>query len=319
MSAGRICLEFTQPAETAYALAASPAFARDGICFAATSLGVYRSQDGGDRWTLLDIAPEADMQLAVTAVAVSPAFAQDRTVFAAVKGGILRSSDGGENWFAAKFPAPPPLFSDLAISPDFARDGLLLAGAMEDGVFSSTDRGVTWQPWNFGLLDLGLLCLAASPDLQQDETIFAGVETGLYRSGNGGRAWRETGLPSDCAPILCLAFVTDSPGDEAPRLYAGTEQNGLFLSRDKGASWQRSAPDTLTGAVNQLLVARRANAAADILALADDGLWISCDGGHNWQALLETQDPPSAILAPDGAGKTLFLAQTGQGIFKYEY
>ena len=136
---------------------------------------MYRSIDGGSSWKLLRVSDEQ----VTTAVAVSPSFETDRSVFAAVKGGILRSSDGGDTWFATGFPAPPPVFSSLVVSPDFERDGVLLAGTLEDGVYSSSDRAVRWQPWNFGLFDLHVLCLVISPHWRADETVFAGTETGL--------------------------------------------------------------------------------------------------------------------------------------------
>ncbi len=330
MLGNELSLAFTEADATVYALAASPGYAEDGICYAATSGGLYRSADGGSAWELLRISEETGTQpgaqLAATAVALSP----DRSVFAAVKGGILRSSDGGDTWFAAKFPAPPPLFTSLAISPNFAQDGLMLAGSMEDGLFSSTNRGVNWQPWNFGLFDLSLLCLAASPNLHVDETIFAGTETGLYVSGNGGRAWRESRFPSDCAPILSLAYMTAPPsafllpdcgGKDETMLLAGTEEHGLFvLDYDDydGAGWRRIAPDALPGAVNQLQVLNKNDGGAEIYALIEDGVLISRDAGGSWQYLVQTEAPPSAFLLPESGGNTLFLALTGIGILKYE-
>ncbi|MDE2858706.1 MAG: hypothetical protein OXN94_12760 [Chloroflexota bacterium] len=315
MRGERISLELTGSDATAYALAASPGFAKDGFCFAATSGGLYRSTDGGDCWESLPIVEEQGAQMAATAVAVSPSFDQDRTVFAAVKGGILRSSDGGDTWFAAKFPAPPPLFTTLAISPYFAQDGLMLAGTMEDGVFSSTDRGVNWQPWNFGLFDLGVLCLAASPHLREDETILAGTETGLYRSTNGGRAWRESGFPSEFAPILSLAYAI---GKDESLLFAGTEGKGLFISCDDGASWDRSAPNSLPGSVNQLQILYKPDGRAEIYALSEDGVLRSRDAGQNWEFLAGAEDPPTAFLVPDPSGEAMFLGLAGKGIVQYE-
>ena len=315
MRGERISLEFTGSDETAYALAASPEFAEDGICFAATSAGLFRSIDCGKCWQLLRITDESVYQLATTALAVSPAFAQDRSVFVAVKGGVLRSSDGGDTWFAAKFPAPPPLFTTLIISPNFARDGLMLAGSMEDGVFSSTDRGVTWQPWNFGLFDLGVLCLAASPHMQNDETFVAGTETGLYRSTNGGRAWRESGFPSENAPILSLVYTAY---EERTLLFAGTEDNGLFVSCDGGSSWDRTAAATLPGSVNQLQILYQSDANAEIYALSEDGVSRSRDAGQNWDYFLQTEVPATAILVPDPSGEAMFLGLLGKGIVQYQ-
>ena len=319
MRGKRNSLEFTGSDETAYALSASPAFENDGLCFAATSIGLYRSTNGGDGWKRLTITDEQASQMAVTAVAISPSFSQDRSVFAAVKGGILRSSDGGDTWFTAKFPAPPPLFTTLAVSPNFAHDGLMLAGAMEDGVFSSTDRGVNWQPWNFGLFDLGVLCLATSPHLDEDETIVAGTETGLYRSTNGGRAWRVSGFPSEFAPILSLAYTTATSAEKDDTLlFAGTDNHGLFVSLDEGASWNRRAQDALSGSVNQVQIRHKPDGCREVFALAEDGVLVSRDAGQNWHFLVKTEDPPTVMLLPDCNGKTLFIGLIGTGIVQYE-
>ncbi len=119
---------------------------------------------------------------------------------------------------------PPPFVHSLAVSPQFAQDGVVLAGTMEDGVFRSGDRGAQWAAWNFGLLDLSVLCLSMSPAYADDETVFAGTDSGIFRSMNGGRAWRELEFPPDWAPVLSLAL---SPGFGADgMLFAGTEFGG---------------------------------------------------------------------------------------------
>ncbi len=297
-------LKFDDPADTVYALAASPG----GVCFAACGSGLYRSLDGGLSWELLRISQE---QL-TTAVAVSPDFASDRSVFAAVKGGILRSSDGGDTWFTAAFPAPPPVFSSLVASPEFERDGVLLAGTLEDGVFSSEDRGVHWQPWNFGLFDLHVLCLALSPNWGADETILAGADTGLYRSGNGGRAWRVADFPAELAPVLCLA-VFGAGARGGMMLLAGTEDNGLLASQDEGRNWRRLAADSIDSAVNQLQVVEGAAGRGALFALVDGTVLRSLDGGRNWEIALRADGAASAMLVRDDV---ILMGVQGQGILR---
>jgi photosystem II stability/assembly factor-like uncharacterized protein len=67
-------------------LTASPTYAQDRTLFAATSLGVYVSRDGGDRFTAWseDLDPPAMVE-----VTVSPAFAEDRQVYALGLGGTI--------------------------------------------------------------------------------------------------------------------------------------------------------------------------------------------------------------------------------------
>ncbi len=297
-------LEFQTAADTVYALAAAP----EGPCFAACNSGLYRSLDKGCTWKLLDTSAEK----VTTAVAISPQFTADRSVFAAVKGGILRSSDAGETWFTTAFPAPPPLFSSLVVSPDFEHDGVLLAGTLEDGVFSSSNRGIDWQPWNFGLFDLNVLSLAISPHWRADEMVFAAAETGLYRSGNGGRAWRFTGFPTECAPVLCMTILADESADKF-KLFAGSETHGLLVSRDEGETWQRLAPDSLPAAVNQLQVSCDSDGSFTMYAMADDGILRSNDEGETWVALQAIEGAPTAVLILDDA---VLLGILGQGIMR---
>ena len=245
-----------------------------------------------------------------TALAISPAFASDRSLFAAVKGGILRSSDAGESWFTSGFPAPPPVFSSLLVSPDYERDGIILAATLEDGIVSSSDRGRHWQPWNFGLFDLAVLCLALSPHWRADETVFAGTGSGLYRSGNGGRAWRYTGYPSELAPVLSLAALRD---DDGLRLLAGSESHGLLMSCDHGESWQRLAADSMRGAVNQLHAQPHADGRTTVYALADEGIWRSDDLGGGWRLEHSIRGSATAMLVMDDA---LLLGIHGRGILR---
>ena len=303
-------LQFTRTDDSPYALAASPDFARDGLCFAACRSGLYRSRDGGASWGRL----RASSEPVTTAVAVSPAFREDRSVFAAVKGGVLRSSDGGDNWFTAGFPAPPPLFSSLILSPAFERDGFLLAATLEDGVFSSADRGLRWQPWNFGLFDLAALCLALSPAWTVDETVYVGTETGLYRSANGGRAWRPTGFPAERAPALSVACFDDERAGTTP-LLVGTEAHGLLASCDGGETWERLAADLITGAVNQLFARTEDNGDASLFALVEDGILRSCDAGRSWNQIAPTPGPASVMLP---LGDVILLGLPGQGLMRLD-
>lgn len=307
-SDGKVTLALADADDAVFALAASPAFTRDGLCFAACGSGLYRSGDGGGRWELLRTSSEA----VTTAAALSPDFANDRSVFAAVKGGVLRSSDAGDTWFTAGFPAPPPVFSALVASPDFERDGFLLAGTLEDGVFSSTDRGARWAAWNFGLFDLNVLCLALSPAWTEDETVFAGAETGLYRSSNGGRAWRPTGFPSELAPVQSMVCFEDGRGS-ATLLLVGTERNGLLASRDQGETWAQVGEGAISGAVNQLQVTRAGDGGSMVYALTDDGVIWSDDKGRSWSDLMRADGTPTAMLP---LGDFMLLGMQGLGVMR---
>lgn len=283
-----------------YSLATSPVFARDGLCFAARPAGLYRSDDGGLTWQSAYASLELQKPLTTVAVIFSPDFERDHSLFAGVRGGVLRSVDGGRHWYVSSFD-PPPFVSALVVSPNFAQDGTLLAGTLEDGVLRSGDRGEHWTAWNFGLLDLNVLCLAISPSFAGDETLFAGTESGIFRSTNGGRAWREVEFPMEYAPVLSLAL---SPGYATDGLLlAGSETNGLFISRDRGATWERLGQKALGKEVSSIALAPRFPDQPDILVVSDNAVLISRDGGATWADWPEAASFSGevvAVAAPQG-------------------
>ena len=111
--------EETRVQDLVYALATSPNFAQDGICFAARPSGLYRSDDGGHTWHFTYGSLNLAQPLPATAVVVSPDFASDQSVFAGAPGGILHSVDGGQTWYVVMLTSPPPLVSALVVSPNF--------------------------------------------------------------------------------------------------------------------------------------------------------------------------------------------------------
>ena len=284
-----------------YALATSPNFAQDGICFAARGAGLYRSEDGGETWQFAYGSLDLKAPLPTMAVVVSPDFASDGNVFAGVPGGILRSFDGGETWAVVQFPSPPPVVSALVISPDYVHDGILLASTIEDGVFSTSNRGGHWVAWNFGLLDLNTICMDISPDFARDETLFVGTDSGIFCSTNGGRAWREVDFSLELAPVLSLAV---SPGySEDGILVAGTESQGLYRSEDRGCTWVRLGAEFITDAVNAILLSPEFPEKAEVLVMLSDGMLLSRDGGRSWtewRSDVEVGEGLACVAAPLG-------------------
>ncbi|NJN96241.1 MAG: hypothetical protein HC875_20080 [Anaerolineales bacterium] len=131
----------TELQDVVYALAAAPDFEQSGICFAAQVTGLFRSPDKGHTWQDAYASLKLDSPLPTSAVALSPQFETDRTVFAGMAGAVLRSTDGGQTWMVATLPSPPPIVSMLTVSPNYAHDGMVFAGTLEDGVFTPITGG----------------------------------------------------------------------------------------------------------------------------------------------------------------------------------
>jgi photosystem II stability/assembly factor-like uncharacterized protein len=270
-----------------YCLAASPNFKQDGMLFAAKQSGLYRSSDAGRTWKNAYASLNLPGALPTTWVAVAAA-RQDTYVFASVEGKVLRSLDSGETWQAADLESPAPQITALAISPNFAEDGTLLAASMQDGIFCSTDRGATWTGWNFGLYDANINALAFA----DAQTVLCGTQSGVFTSTNAGRSWCDTDFPLERAPVLCLAVSSGKA------IFAGTEAQGLLVSQDEGKTWEQ----ILAGGVEQILPGPNGK----MLVLRDEEVLFSDNDGKTWQprARGEKGATLSALLAPLGLDAT---------------
>lgn len=270
--------------------------------FAATNLGLKTSLDGGVSWNSayaslkVSTSPIPTMALACTSQAGG------RIVLAGLNEALLRSFEGGENWERLPLPSPAPVFTCLALSPDFAQDGRFYAGTMNDGVILFSQGGQKWSNWNFGLMDFNILCLGVAPVVsdQIEQILYAGVPTGVFRSLTGGRSWQELTLPCGFEPVVSLAlsplFQTDGT------LFVGTESQGLFRSRDRGQSWQK------IGQFDEPINALAFDGDCNTIVLHGSTLMISNDDGETWDdweidGLLDI--PVSAFLPISGQGKSL--------------
>jgi photosystem II stability/assembly factor-like uncharacterized protein len=148
---------------------------------------------------------------------------------------------------------------------------------------------------------LNVLCMAISPGYVDDETLFVGTESGIFRSTNGGRAWREVDFSPDLAPVLSLAISPNYPVDTV--LLAGTESHSLFYSQDGGNTWESLSAVAPGVTVNGILLSPEFPAKAHVLALLAEGLIVSWDGGHTWSKWgddLPLEHGLTSVVAPYG-------------------
>jgi hypothetical protein len=323
-----------------YGLASSgePDEAEGFSLYAARATGLFKSTNG-ENWHLATESLQFDQSYSATAVAVTKEPDSQTVIFLGLAGGVLYSSNDGATWLAGSLPQPPPVISCFSISPNFARDGIILAGTLEDGVMRSADGGRRWVLWNFGLLDLGVMSLAISPNFTHDETVFAGTESGLFRSTNGGRAWREVEMPAGFDPVMCLALAPDFNhersslnGENAQAgaspfrwtIYAGTESQGLYRSADRGKSWIRLGQEILEGTVQMVLLAPTFPEKQALLAVVGGRIFYSPDAGDHWREIWSestVEKPATALLTPQGieSGKPAWIGMADGGVRKLTF
>jgi photosystem II stability/assembly factor-like uncharacterized protein len=131
--------------------------------YAAADPGLFKTSDGGTRWTLLEIdgVPTGTM---VRTVAVSPVNRQ-RVLAGAEGWGMYASSDGGDTWQASYAGLEPnSSLDDIVFDPTNAQ--VVYCSDFRSGVYRSTDSGATWTKINQGLRNRTATDLSISADGQ---------------------------------------------------------------------------------------------------------------------------------------------------------
>jgi photosystem II stability/assembly factor-like uncharacterized protein len=270
-----------------------------------TNEGLWRYHNG-----TCEIVSEALRAAAITAVAAPDTYPYRNLILIGSVDGIARSIDGGQTWSSATMPQPSQV-SQIVLSPGFEFDGIAFAATLEDGVLRTSDDGQHWHTWNFGLLDRETLALAVTPDFAADETVFVATSSGIFRSTNGGRAWRElafAGEDAEAEEALPPTGVAVTRG----AIIVSTESKGLFYSRDSGATWfKRNA--FRSGQTYTLAAVRDF---AKLLLATPSAIAISEDAGATWERIAKPPDSVIAI-AMDDNGAVLCGTQD-DGLWVYQ-
>jgi photosystem II stability/assembly factor-like uncharacterized protein len=187
------------------------------------------SDDGGSSWRPVpNNLPGTDIHQ----FALDPDNPQ-RLTAGVVGFGVLASNDGGRTW--ERLPAEPP--GELtALASAGGTPETLYAGTARLGVLRSSDNGRSWSP-AAGQADSDVafrtvLALAIDPSARQ--TIYAGTDSGLAKSVDGGITWVALPYPGDNAVAVAV-----SPVDPNVVLaIASSRRQGLvYRSDDGGRTW----------------------------------------------------------------------------------
>lgn len=310
-SMGRISLAIApSDSSRAYALIARPSDSTGG---GASTLGAYRSDDGGGSWTSLPVGAVQSFGWYYSLVTIDPS--NPDTVFF---GGLsLRRSTNAGASFAT---VTPPHVDMHAGAWDVT--GRLIVGD-DGGVHRSTNLGNSWVPLNEGLGTVQFYA-GLSIDPNAPGRIFGGTQDNgtnrrepdgsgwvqvlggdggwtlidptdssrvfaefqgsgnLYRSTNGGSSFSFVGngiASSDRNAFLppYAMFPTNSS-----RMLYGTHR--VYRSLNGGSSWTPLSGDLTTGvgAIRALAISP-ADSSVFWVATNDGNLQISTNGGSNWQ------------------------------------
>ena len=198
-----------------------------------TGSGVYRSEDGGQQWTLVRDGG-IPMSVVFDPRNGNVAYAAIGSLLGDPQAGVHKSIDGGHTWGAlAVVPADMmshwsrPALAIARSNPDVLYVGVSDSATLGQvfGVFKTTNGGTDWAPLGTAHDYCAPFCtdfntIAVDP---ADENVVAlgGTEHPVWRTIDGGGSWEEI---SGTAPqhlhldVASLAFSNDGA-----TLYAGTD------------------------------------------------------------------------------------------------
>ena len=255
----------------------------DGTLFAGTSGGLFRSVDGGAKWSQVDTGFTSNV---IRSVVVGGSI-----LYAGTTNGLYRSLDGGDTWELMG------LSGENVASLLYTVDNVVFAGTADGDVYRSTGGVTTWE-----LLRAGLPFLEVTSLVQTGSgMLVAATQAGIYRSANGGRNWANSsaGLTN---------FEVNAVVDNNGILFACTELGSLFRSTDDGGSWAHLLS---TGLPVRSLFIRSSN---EILAGTVGGMIRLSGSGTPYQYSLRVGYVIVESVAISSSGM-LFAGTFGGGVY----
>lgn len=259
--------------------------------------GVYKSTDGGKKWTHMGLAETQ----AIAKIRIDPT--NPDIVYVAALGhpsghnaerGVFKSTDGGKTWRKILYRDDQTGAIDLTMDPKhpdvlyaamwqaYRISWQMSSGGPGSGLFKSTDGGEHWSEItrNPGLPSgvIGRIGVAVSPvDANRVYAIVEAADGGVYRSDDAGATWKRT---NDERKLRQRAFyythITADPQIK-DRVYV---LNVSFFRSDDGGVHFDTTLAVPHGDNHELWIASNDN--KRMIEANDGGGTVSVNGGATW-------------------------------------
>lgn len=200
--------------------------------------------------------------------------------------GFVKSTDYGEKWDSISLLGKIDfhIMTSNYNNPDLIY-GLNQMGEGEygAGLYVSSDGGENWDKIEPNGLPEDLHKVYSMIALPNDKNVMlAGTEQGVMRSEDGGKTWS---LLDGSRYISNFAILPNEDKDLIS--YSVTEKEaGMMISKDSGRTWEKLGLDLGEDAVNFISV-NSSNANQIIASSYKNSLYISEDGGVNWEKIID--------------------------------
>ena len=239
----------------------------------ATGGAIYVSQDGGEKWSEIEVMRGRSIRGLVQSVK------DENMLLIAARDGIYRSKDRGANWERITPDNDPELrnFHSVATDP---RDANIIYVGTTHLPWKTADGGLTWTragSKESGMIDdSDIFCI--SIDGTNPDTMFMSACSGIYKSTTASEKWTKIqGMPFTSRRTHVIYQHPSRP----QVLFAGTTE-GLWFTKDSGQTWIPSAMSPRRQVINA--VAIHADQPDRVyIGTEDNGILISIDGGETFE------------------------------------
>ena len=226
-----------------------------------------------------------------------------------VGNGLYKSVDAGNTWVNLGLHDAQQIGG---IAVDAQNENRIFVAALghpygpnkERGVYRSLDGGKTFQQVLYINENTGAVQVAIDPTNPNiiiadiwaarqgpwENGAWNGVESGLFKSEDGGNTWRKLtkGLPTTTEDGLGRIGFTIAPSN-SKRMYATVDaekKGGIYRSDDGGESWYMLTDDgRLWGRGSDFAEVKVDPKNQDIVYSANVVTWKSVDGGKSWTGI----------------------------------
>jgi len=211
---------------------------------------------------------------------------------------VIMSSDKGISWVQRNNGIDGGDITSIAWAND------VLYASTSYGLFKSVNRGAAWTLMTSGLPNSGRPNVASVAAVDSI-VVAADGESQIYRSTDLGEHWAAVSMPAGITPPIIKVSAINTT------LYAGcSEVNVLFMSSDKGATWQTVGIPEFNGAVEDV------TGNDDSLFIAVTYSGVIAKYGISYGTLISSDIMNSDIRSVHYHNGHLWLGSWGAGIFR---
>jgi hypothetical protein len=206
-----------------------------------------------------------------------------------------------------------------AIAPYGTPPNVVYAGMEAGGVYKSVNGGATWSAFNSGFANPLLTNVRALLTSSSGTTVYAGVDSGIFKSTGG--AWQPLaqGPEADPAnPKKLNQSVQSLLKTTTGTMLAGVFSGGVYKSGDDGATW--SPPPANSGMpASETVYGLTENIPGFVYATAGSGVYLSTNQGSTWTRVsdgIPGSASPITTWAYPQRPLTLFTSTGSNGIYR---